>query len=226
MAKLTWDQEGQKYYETGVDKGVLFPATAEDGGYASGVAWNGLININESPSGAEPTALYANNKKYGELLSAEEFAGTIEAYTYPDEYAPCLGYKEIAPGVYATQQARKAFGFSYRSLIGNDTEGTSHGYKLHIVYGAKAKPSEKANNSINDSPEAATLSWEFSTTPVELTNGEPTAHLIFDSRTADETKLKSLEDLLYGTESVESKLPTPDEIIALMGDGKTEPAAG
>lgn len=208
---LVWDQEGQKLYETGVEKGVLFPATST--GYGVGVAWNGLTNVTESPSGAEPTALYANNKKYGELMSAEEFAGTIEAYTYPDEYAPCLGYKVVAPGVYATQQARSAFGFSYKTLIGNDTEGTAHGYKLHIVYGAKSKPSEKANATVNDSPEAATMSWEFSTTPVAVTGCDPTAHLIFDSTKVDAEKLAALEAILYGSTTVDPRLPMPDEII-------------
>ena len=222
MARLTWDQEGQKMYETGVDKGVVFPV-GDDGKYSAGAAWNGLINVTESPSGAEPTALYANNKKYGELMSAEDFAGTIEAYTYPDEYAPCMGYKVVAPGVYATQQTRKTFGFTYRNLIGNDTEGTAYGYKLHIVYGAKTKPSEKANGTINDSPEPLTMSWEFSTTPVEVPDSDPTAHLIFDSTKVEASKMKALEDLLYGTESAESKLPTVEEILEIMG---TEGTAG
>ena len=217
MSVLTWDQESQKLFETGVDKGVLFPM-AEAGGYANGVAWNGLTNVTESPSGAEPTALWANNKKYGELMSAEEFAGTIEAYMYPDEFAPCMGYKEIAPGVYATQQARKSFGFAYRTLIGNDTEGTSHGYKIHIVYGAKAKPSEKANQTMNDSPEPLTMSWEFSTTPVDVPDGEPTSHLIFDSTVTSAEKMKAITDLLWGTADKESSLPTVEEVIALMAD--------
>lgn len=222
MARLLWDQEGQKIYETGVEKGVLFPVSSGSE-YGVGVAWNGLSNVTESPSGAEPTALYANNRKYGELMSAEEFGGTIEAYTYPDEWAECDGSKEIAPGVYAGQQTRKSFGLSYKTLIGNDTEGTAHAYKLHIVYGAKAKPSEKANATVNDSPEALTLSWEFSTTPVSVPGGEPTSHLVFDSRKVDEAKLKQIEELLYGTESVEPKLPTIAEIIEIVG---TTQAAG
>ena len=215
MAELVWDQETQKLFETGVEKGVLFPVG--EGGYGPGEAWNGLINVNESPSGAEPTALYANNKKYGEILSNEDFAFTIEAYMYPDGYAGCLGYKEIAPGVYATQQARKSFGFAYKTLIGNDTEGLKHGYKLHLVYGAKAKPSEKANNTINDSPEAGTMSWECSTTPIELPDGDPTSHLVFDSTKVAAEKLEALEALIYGTADKESSLPTPEEVITLMG---------
>ena len=215
MAVLTWDQEAQKLFETGVEKGVLFPVG--DDGYGNGEAWNGLINVTESPSGAEPTALYANNKKYGEIMSNEDFAFSIEAYMYPDGYAPCLGYKEIAPGVYATQQSRKSFGFAYKSLIGNDTEGIKHGYKLHLVYGAKAKPSEKSNATVNESSEAVTMSWECSTTPVEIPNGDPTSHLVFDSTKVTSDKLQALENLIYGTADTEAKLPTPAEVITLMG---------
>ena len=228
MSKLVWDKTGEKIYETGVEQGVLYPK-AEDGSYPKGVAWNGLISVNESPSGAEPTALWADNKKYLNLMSAEEYGATIEAYTYPDEFAECDGSVEIAPGVYAGQQNRKEFGMSYKSLIGNDTEGTDYGYKIHLIYGALASPSEKAHGTVNDSPEAGTFSWEVSTTPVEVTtlvNGKkikPTATLTIDSTKTPAEKMAALEALLYGSESEEAKLPTPDEVIALVG---TDEAAG
>ena len=212
--KLVWDQDSEKLYHTGVDKGVLFPMEA--GVYGAGVAWNGLINVNESPSGAEPTALWADNRKYLELMSAEEFGFTIEAYMSPEEFDACDGSMEIAPGVYAGQQNRKSFGFSYRTLIGNDTEGNDYGYKIHLVYGAKAKPSARDNATVNDSPEAMTLSWECSTTPVDVPNGKPTAHLVFDSTRVGEGKMKALEDLIYGTESAAPKMPTIEEDIELM----------
>lgn len=214
--KLVWDQEGQKLYETGVDRGVLF--VYDEGAYGTGVAWNGLINVNESPSGAEPSPLYADNKKYLELISNEEFGFTIEAYMSPEEFDVCDGSIEIAPGVYAGQQNRKGFGFSYRTLIGNDSDGTDYGYKIHIVYGAKAKPSGRDNATVNDSPEAITLSWECSTTPVDVPGGKPTSHLVIDSTKTDAGKLASLEELLYGSETADPKLPTIAEVIELMKD--------
>lgn len=214
--KLVWDQDGQKLYETGVDRGVLFPF--DNGAYGTGVAWNGLINVNESPSGAEPTALWADNRKYLELISTEEFGFTIEAYMSPEEFDACDGSMEIAPGVYAGQQNRKSFGFSYRTLIGNDADGTDYGYKIHLVYGAKAKPSSRDNATVNDSPEAMTLSWECSTTPVDVPGGKPTAHLVFDSTKVAEGKMAALEALLYGSETEASKMPTIAEIIELMKD--------
>lgn len=212
--KLVWDQDSEKLYQTGVDKGVLFPMTA--GVYGAGVAWNGLINVNESPSGAEPTALWADNRKYLELMSVEEFGFTIEAYMSPEEFDACDGSMELAPGVYAGQQNRQSFGFSYRTLIGNDTEGTDHGYKIHLVYGAKAKPSSRDNATVNDSPEAMTLSWECTTTPVEVPNGKPTAHIIIDSTRVSEGKMKAIEDIIYGSETAAAKMPSIEEVITLM----------
>lgn len=227
MSRLKWDQDGERLYETGVEMGVLYPKVKveKDGDkpYPKGVAWNGLINVNESPSGAEPTKLYADNRVYLNLMSEEEYGSTIEAYTYPDEFEECDGSKEVAPGVYAGQQNRSEFGMAYKTLIGNDEDGTAYGYKLHVVYGAKASPSEKAHATVNESPEAQTFSWEVSTTPVEiatLVDGKklkPTASLTFDSTKADKTKLEALEDILFGGESTEAYLPLPDEIIALMG---------
>lgn len=215
MAKLTWHDVGTKEYETGVSNVVLFPQTT-GGEYGAGVAWNGVTAISESPSGAEPTALWADNVKYANLMSAEEFAASIEAYMSPEEFDECDGAKEIAPGVTISQQERKGFGLCYRTLIGNDTEGTNHGYKLHLVYGALASPSERAHSSVNDSPEAETLSWEVSTTPVPVTGGKPTAHVTINSTKCDAVKLKALEDILYGTEENEPRLPLPDEIATLM----------
>lgn len=219
MAKLKWDQTGERLYETGCDRGVLFPI-ATGGQYGSGVAWNGLSSVNQSPSGAEATAVYADNIKYLDLMSAETFGATVEAYTYPDEFAECDGSATIAQGVTAGQQTRKMFGLSYRTLIGNDTEGTDHGYKIHLVYGCKAAPSERAYSSVNDSPEAAALSWELTTTPVDVPGFKPTAHLEIDSTKAEPTKLESLEKILYGSdEEPESqpRLPLPEEVITLMG---------
>lgn len=217
MSKLKWDQIGERLYETGVDKVVLFPMEST-GQYGTGVAWNGISAVNESPSGAEPTALYANNGKYLNLISNEDFAATIEAFTYPDEFEECDGSKEIAPGVVIGQQKRKVFGLAYRTLLGNDVDGNDHGYKLHLVYGCLAAPSENNHSTVNDSPEAGTMSWSVSTTPVEVADAKPTATVTIDSTKADQTKLKKLEDMLYGTEQAESKLPLPAEVITLMKD--------
>lgn len=216
MSRLTWDQDGERRYETGTKKGVVYPQAA-GGKYEGGEAWNGLIGVTESPSGAEPTALYANDSKYGELMSNEEFGGTIEAYTYPDAFAACDGSLELVKGVRVRQQARKAFGFSYVVTIGNDTEGTDHGYVLHLVYGAKASPSEQSNTTINDSPEAKTMSWEFTTTPVAVTGFKPTAHIEINSLDVDADKLAALEDILYGSDDAEPRLPLPDELKTIMG---------
>lgn len=217
MPKLKWDQIGERLYETGVDKVVLFPMEST-GQYGTGVAWNGISAVNESPSGAEPTALYANNGKYLNLISNEDFAATIEAFTYPDEFEECDGSKEIAPGVVIGQQKRKVFGLAYRTLLGNDVDGNDHGYKLHLVYGCLAAPSENNHSTVNDSPEAGTMSWSVSTTPVEVADAKPTATVTIDSTKADKAKLKKLEDMLYGTEEAESKLPLPAEVITLMKD--------
>ena len=217
MAKLVWDKTGDRLYETGVKNGVLYIPTS--GVYSKGVAWNGLTAVTESPSGAEATALYANDTKYLSLMSAEEFGATIEAYTYPDEFAACDGSAELADGVMIGQQKRSTFGLCYKTTIGNDTEGNDHGYKLHIIYGAQAKPSERAYASINDSPEAITFSWEITTTPVNVTGAKPTASLVIDSTKADPSKLAALEDILYGKDGEpgnEPRLPLPDEIKTLM----------
>lgn len=217
MAKLVWDKTGDRLYETGVKNGVLYIPTA--GVYSKGVAWNGLTAVTESPSGAEATALYADDTKYLSLMSAEEFGATIEAYTYPDEFAACDGSAELADGVMIGQQKRSTFGLCYKTTIGNDTDGNDHGYKLHIIYGAQAKPSERAYASINDSPEAITFSWEITTTPVNVTGAKPTASLVIDSTKADPSKLAALEDILYGKDgepASEPRLPLPDEIKSLM----------
>ena len=217
MAKLVWDKTGDRLYETGVKNGVLYIPTA--GVYSKGVAWNGLTAVTESPSGAEATALYADDIKYLSLMSTEEFGATIEAYTYPDEFAACDGSAELADGVMIGQQKRSTFGLCYKTTIGNDTEGNDHGYKLHIIYGALAKPSERAYASINDSPEAITFSWEITTTPVNVTGAKPTASLVIDSTKADPSKLAALEDILYGKDGEpgnEPRLPLPDEIKSLM----------
>lgn len=217
MSKLVWDQTGERLYETGVKNGVLYIPTA--GVYSKGVAWNGLTAVTESPSGAEPTALYADDIKYLSLMSAEEFGATIEAYMYPDEFAECDGSAELVNGVYVGQQARKTFGLCYRTVIGNDVDNNDHGYKLHLIYGCLAAPSEKGFTTINDSPEAITFSWEVSTTPVNVTGHKPTACITIDSTKADPTKLAALEDILYGSESAEPRLPLPDEIKTLMTAG-------
>ena len=217
MAKLVWDKTGDRLYETGVKNGVLYIPTA--GVYSKGVAWNGLTAVTESPSGAEATALYADDIKYLSLMSTEEFGATIEAYTYPDEFAACDGSAALADGVMIGQQKRSTFGLCYKTTIGNDTDGNDHGYKLHIIYGALAAPSEKAYASINDSPEAITFSWEITTTPVNVTGAKPTASLVIDSTKADPSKLAALEDILYGKDGEpanEPRLPLPDEIKSLM----------
>ena len=218
MARLVWDQTGQKTYETGVKQGVLYPQ-GEGGAYPKGYAWNGLTGVTESPSGAESNPLYADDIKYLNLISAEEFGATIEAYTYPDEFAECDGSAEIAPGVTIGQQARKTFGMAYKTTFGNDVDGNEHGYKLHLIYGALATPSEKAYATINDSPEAITFSWEVTTTPVAVEGFKPTASLTIDSTKVDKAKLTSLEDILYGKDSVEARLPLPNEVAELMKTG-------
>lgn len=218
MAKLTWDDVGKKFYETGVDHGVLYPMD-ESGMYPKGVAWNGLTAVNETPSGAESNPQYADNIKYLDLTSAEEFGGTIEAFTYPDEFAECDGSVEAKPGIMIGQQSRKAFGMCYRTKVGNDIEGDEHGYKLHLVYGAKVTPSERNYTTVNDSPEAITFSWEFSTTPTPVTGHKPTSCITIDSRKVDSLKLAELEKKLYGDDSAgEPQLPSPDEVIAMFAE--------
>lgn len=223
MNKIVWDQIGERFYETGVDRGVMYP---QDGAtYAGGVAWNGLTAVTESPSGAEATPVYADNIKYLNIVSAEDFGATIEAYTYPDEFAICDGTAQPAVGVVIGQQPRKPFGICYRTMLGNDTEGQDHGYKLHLIYGCMAAPSEKAYATINETPEAITFSWEVTTTPVPVTGFKPTASLVIDSTLVEATKLAELEAILYGTAgtteplvvAVEARLPLPDEVIALVG---------
>lgn len=221
MSKIVWDKTGEKMYETGVKNAVLY-VQDKDGKYPNGVAWNGITAVSESPSGAEATPLYADDIKYLNLMSAEEFGATIEAYMYPKEFEQCDGSAEIAPGVTIGQQKRKTFGLSYRTTLGNDTEGDAHGYKLHLIYGALAAPSEKGYQTKNDSPEAITFSWEVSTTPVAVEGFEPTASLTITSTKVDADKLKALEDMLYGTEATEASLPLPDEIAAIF-KGETEP---
>lgn len=217
MSKLVWDQTGERLFETGVKQGVLYPQ--EGGAYPKGFAWNGLTAVTESPSGAEATPLYADDIKYLNLLSNEEFGATIEAYTYPDEFASCDGSAEIAPGVVIGQQKRKAFGLSYKTTLGNDVDSYDHGYKLHLVYGALATPTEKAYATINDSPEAVTFSWEITTTPVAVKGFKPTAIVTVDSTKVSAEKMAALEEILYGTDDVEARLPLPDEVAELL---KTE----
>lgn len=226
MSRLVWDKVGERFYETGLDRGVLYPMGA-GGTYDKGVAWNGLTAVNESPSGAEATPLYADNIKYLNLISAEDFGATVEAYTYPPEFEACDGTAEAAPGLTVGQQARKVFGLSYRTLIGNDVDGQAHGYKIHLVYGAQASPSEKNRQTVNDSPEAVAFSWKMSTTPVDVPGFKPAAHLIIDSTKVEDAKLKALEDILYGKDAttepevpaVEPRLPMPAEIITLLSEG-------
>lgn len=224
MSKLVWDKVGERVYETGIDRGVLY-IPDNTGKYSDGVAWNGLTGVSESPSGAESNAQYADNIKYLNLVSAEDFGATVEAFTYPPEFGQFDGSAEVAEGVTIGQQNRKIFGMSYRTVIGNDTLSNDYGYKIHLIYGAQATPSEKGYETINDSPEPITFSWELSTTPVEVTGYKPTASVIIDSTKADKEKLKALEDILYGkdptttdgTDGVKPRLPMPDEIITLMG---------
>ena len=225
MAKLEWDKTGEKTYETGVSKGVLYVQGAS-GTYGTGVAWPGLSKVDESPSGAEPTKLYANNGVYVTLMSAEEYAFTIEAYDSPEEFDECDGTKEVAKGITIRQQDRTPFGFSYRTEIGNDTEGTNHGYKLHLVYGCKASPSSKSHETINDSPSADTLSWEVNTTPVAVEGFKPTAVVEIDSTTVTKENMQKIEDKLYGTASEEATLPSIAEIIELVGTASSEPGIG
>lgn len=214
--RLTWDDIGEKKFEAGVKKGVLYPQ--ESGAYPKGVAWNGLTAVNETPSGAESTALYANDAKYGDLQADEIFGATVEAYTYPEEFEECDGSKELVPGVYIGQQTRKAFGLSYVTTVGNDTDGLAYGYKIHLVYGAKAAPSEKAHSTLNESPEAMTMSWELSTTPVAVEGFKPTSHLVIDSKKFTADKMKAIEDILYGSEAAAARLPMPSEVAQILGE--------
>lgn len=215
MAKLVWNEIGKRFYETGVEKGVLYPQ--EGGAYPKGVVWDGLTGVTESPSGAEATPLYASNVKYLNLMSKEEFGATVEAYTYPDEFAACDGSAELSKGVSVGQQPRKLFGMSYVTLKGNDTESTDHGYKIHLIYGAMASPSERAYATVNESPEAITFSWTITTTPVEIKGMKPSACITIDSTKVEAPKLKALEDALYGTAEKEAHLPLPEELITILG---------
>lgn len=218
MAKLVWDKTGDRLYETGVKNAVLYVRDS-GGAYSKGVAWNGITAVTESPSGAESNPLYADDIKYLNLISNEDFGATIEAYTYPDEFAECDGSAEIVAGVKIGQQKRKTFGLCYRTTLGNDVDGNDHGYKLHIIYGATAAPSERAYATINDSPEAITMSWELSTTPVTVTGFKPTAHLEIDSTKVKAAELTAFEEILYGKDGAEQtgpRLPLPDEIATLF----------
>lgn len=214
MSKLVWDAIGEKLYESGVDHGVLYPISS--GAYPKGVVWNGLTSVSESPEGGDENAFYADNIKYGSLRGTEDFGGTIEAYTYPKEWEECDGSKEVAPGVVIGQQNRKTFGLSYRTLIGNDEDNLDHGYKLHLVWGATASPSEKQYQTINDSPEAITFSWEFKTVPVPVKGWKPISQMTIDSTKTDAAKLTALEEELYGSDNKEARLPLPDEVVAMM----------
>lgn len=219
MAVITWDETGKRFYETGVDHGVLYPIS-ESGKYTPGVAWNGLTALTETPEGAEIEDLYADNIKYLSLLSAENFGGTIEAYTYPDEFMECDGSKELAAGVVAYQQTRKTFGLCYRTVLGNDVDGNDKGYKLHLIYGCKASVSERAYSTINDSSEAITFSWEFKSTPVTVSKEgfKPTSCIIIDSTKVTKEKMTLLEKKLYGDTSIEPELPLPDEVLSIIGE--------
>ena len=217
MAKLVWNEAGKRLYETGVDRGVLYVSDG-NGRYQKGVVWNGLVSVNESPSGAEATPLYAGNVKYVELMSNEEFGASIEAYTYPEEFEQCDGSAELADGITIGQQPRKSFGLCYRTKIGNDTAGDEHGYKIHLIYGAKAAPTEKSYTTINDSPEAITFSWEITTTPIEVAGHKPTATLTIDSTKVTPTALTAIETKLYGDTTGEATLPTPAEILTLIAE--------
>lgn len=216
MSQLVWDAAGAREFETGVDKAVLYLQDGT-GAYPKGVAWSGITGVTETPSGAEATALYADNMKYLNLISAETFGATVEAYMYPDEFKECNGETELAKGVVIAQQSRKSFGLCYRTRLGNDIDGDAAGYKIHMIYGAKAATAEKAYKTVNDSPEAITFSWSISTTPVNVAGMKPTALLTIDSTDADPTKLKALEEILYGSASSEARLPLPDEVATIMG---------
>lgn len=215
MSKLVWDNTGERLYETGVQNGVLYPRNAA-GLYPKGVAWNGLISVTESPTGAESNKVYADNITYLNLISAEDFGATTEAYTYPDEFAACDGSGELAAGVFVGQQTRKVFGLAYKSFVGNDVAGNDFGYKLHLIYGGNASPSEKAYATINDTPEAITFSWEVTTTPVEVTGFKPTASLTIDSTKVDTAKLTALETILFGSANADARLPLPDEVADIF----------
>ena len=217
MVALAWHETGDKQYELGVDKGVFYPLNATTSAYDTAYAWNGLISVTESPSGAEVTKNYADNDVYMSLMSAEEFAATVEAYNYPDEFALVDGTAEPVPGLYVGQQPRKPFGLSYRTKVGNDSKGMDAGYKIHLIYNAMAAPSEKAYSTVNDSPEATTFSWELSTTPINAGDVlKSTAQLTINSLKVPAAKLKALEDILYGTASLEARLPLPTEVIGLL----------
>jgi hypothetical protein len=215
MAQLSWDVMGNRLFETGVDHGVIWNYNA-DGTTGEGTAWSGLITVSEAPDGAEETALYADNIKYGALMSAENFKGSITAYMYPEAFEKANGEAAIAEGVVVQQQARQSFGFAYRVMLGNDTIGTDLGYKLHLVYGAKVSPSSQDRSTINDSPAAAEMSWDFTTTPVSVTGFKPTAHLVVDSTEVSLAALQQFEDLIYGTTTGMSTLPTPDQVAAIF----------
>lgn len=215
MSKLVWDVVGERNYETGVSKGVLYPMVS--GAYPKGVAWSGLTTVTETASGAEATPLYADNIKYLNLMSVEELGGTIEAYTAPDEFGACDGTAELTPGVSIGQQPRQTFGLAYQTILGNDTENNNHGYKIHLVYGALASPTERSYATVNDSPEAMTMSWEFSTTPVSVTGFEPTSLVVIDSTKVDAEKLAAFEAIIYGSEDQEARLPLPNEVATLLG---------
>ena len=215
MAKLVWDQAGQKFFETGVSNGVLYVSDGQ-GGYVNGVAWNGLTSVAENPSGAESNPVYADNIKYLNIVSAEEFGATIEAYTYPDEFMECDGSAQVVAGVNIGQQARKSFGISYRTRVGNDVAGDNLGYKIHVIYNCQAAPSGKTYSTVNESPEAITFSWEVTTTPVPVEGFRPTATIVFDSTKLDASKMAAVEEVLYGGASKEASLPSIEELLALV----------
>lgn len=217
MSRLVWDRPGERYFETGIQNGVLYPCTSF-GVYSPGIAWNGLTGVTESPSGAEVSPLYSNDIRYLNMMSGEEFEGTIEAYTYPDEFAVCDGSVFIATGVKAGQQKRQPFGLAYTTVLGNDVNGIEYGYKLHIIYGALASPSEKSYATINDDPEAMTFSWDISTVPVDIAGINPSASIVINSKGIIPSKLKNLEDVLYGTDSSAPRLPMPNEVVRIVSD--------
>ena len=212
--KIEWDAPGERLYETGIDRGVLY--VQQNGAYPKGVAWNGLSGVTENPTGAEPTALYADNIKYIELMSVEEFGVTIEAFTYPEEFEVCDGSADLAVGVSIGQQPRKSFGLAYRTVLGNDEEYEDYGYKLHLIYGGKASPSDKSYQTINDTPDAITFSWDVTTTPVPVTDHKPTASLIVDSTKVSANALAAIETILYGEAETEGRLPLPDEVLTII----------